>query len=70
MNGEIMDVVTFMMSQLCDLKVDKNLNLAYAPYIMILIKEKTRFQGRREVVHTSFRPFKNDTTFLYRPLTP
>lgn len=50
--------------------MDKNLNLAYAPYIMALIKEKTMFQGRCEVILTSFRPFKNDTTFLHRPLTP
>jgi hypothetical protein len=35
-----------MMRQLNDLKMDKNQNLAYAPYIMALIKAKTRFEGR------------------------
>jgi hypothetical protein len=49
--------------------MDKNQNLDYAPYIMALIKAKTRFEGRCEVVHTIFRPYKNDTTFLHRPLT-
>jgi hypothetical protein len=38
MNGEVMNVVLFMMRQLNDLKKDKNQNLAYAPYIMALIK--------------------------------
>jgi hypothetical protein len=33
-----MDVITFMMTHLCDLKVNKNLNIIYAPYIMALIK--------------------------------
>jgi GTP-dependent phosphoenolpyruvate carboxykinase len=46
MNGEVMNVVLFMMRQLNDLKMDKNQNLAYAPYIMALIKAKTRFEGR------------------------
>eukprot|EP00267_Zea_mays_P055875 XP_023155911.1 uncharacterized protein LOC111589316 [Zea mays] len=34
MNGEVMNIVLFMMRQLNDLKMDKNQNLAYAPYIM------------------------------------
>jgi hypothetical protein len=50
--------------------MDKNQNLAYAPYIMALIKAKTRFEGRRETTHTPFRPFKNEIGFLTRPLTP
>jgi hypothetical protein len=70
MNGEVMNVVLFMMRQLNDLKMDKNQNLAYAPYIMALIKAKTRFEGRCEIAHTPFRPFKNDIGFLTRPLTP
>jgi hypothetical protein len=44
MKGEVMNVVLFMMRQLNDLKMDKNQNLAYAPYIMALIKAKTRFE--------------------------
>jgi hypothetical protein len=70
MNGEVMNVVLFMMRQLNDLKMDKNQNLAYAPYIMALIKAKTRFEGHCEIVHTPFRPFKNEIGFLTRPLTP
>jgi hypothetical protein len=46
MKEEVMDVVLFMMRQLNDPKMDKNQNLAYAPYIMALIKAKTRFEGR------------------------
>lgn len=42
-HDEVMDVITFMMTHLCDLKVNKNLNIVYAPYIMALIKSKTRF---------------------------
>jgi hypothetical protein len=70
MNGEVMNVVLFMMRQLNDLKMDKNQNLAYAPYIMALIKAKTRFEGHCEIAHTPFRPFKNEIGFLTRPLTP
>jgi hypothetical protein len=70
MNGKVMNVVLFMMRQLNDLKMDKNQNLAYAPYIMALIKAKTRFEGRCEIAHTPFRPFKNEIGFLTRPLTP
>jgi len=65
-----MDVVTFMLAHLCDLKVDKTLNLAYAPYIMAFIKAKTRFTGRCEAHHTLFRPFKNDMAFHARDVTP
>jgi hypothetical protein len=70
MNGEVMNVVLFMMRQLNDLKMDKNQNLSYAPYIMALIKAKTRFEGHCEIAHTPFRPFKNEIGFLTRPLTP
>jgi hypothetical protein len=69
MKGEVMNVVPFMMRQLNDLKMDKNQNLAYSPYIMALIKAKTRFEGLCEITHTPFRPFKNDNGFLTRPLT-
>jgi hypothetical protein len=70
MNGEVMNVVLFMVRQLNDLKMDKNQNLAYAPYIMALIKAKTRFEGSCEIAHTPFRPLKNEIGFLTRPLTP
>jgi hypothetical protein len=70
MKGKVMDIVLFMMRQLNDLKMDKNQNLAYAPYIMALIKAKTGFEGRCETAHTPFRPFKNEIGFLTRPLTP
>jgi hypothetical protein len=69
MNGEVINIVLFMMRQLNDLKMDKNQNLAYAPYIMALIKAKTRFERPCEIVHTPFRPFKNEIGFLIRPLT-
>jgi hypothetical protein len=59
-----------MMRQLNDLKMDKNQNMTYVPYIMSLIHAKTRFEGRCEIAHTPFRPFKNETGFLTRPLTP
>jgi hypothetical protein len=68
--GEVMNVVLFMMRQLNDLKMDKNQNMAYAPYIMALIKAKTRFEGHYEIAHTPFRPFKNEIGFLTRHLTP
>jgi hypothetical protein len=70
MKGEVMNIVLFMTRQLNDLKMYKNQNLAYAPYIMALIKAKTRFEGRCETTHTLFRPFKNEIGFLTRPLTP
>jgi hypothetical protein len=44
MNGEVTNVVLFMMKQLNDLKMDKNQNLAYGPYIIALINSKTRFE--------------------------
>jgi hypothetical protein len=50
--------------------MDMNQNLAYAPYIMALIKAKTRFEGQCEIAHTPSRPFKNKIGFLTRPLTP
>jgi hypothetical protein len=70
MKGEVMNLVLFMLRQLNDLKMDKNQNLAYAPYIMALIKAKTRFEGRCEIAHTPFRLFKNEIGFLTRALTP
>jgi hypothetical protein len=40
MNGEVMNVVLFMMKQHNDLKMDKNQNIAYGPYIVALIMQK------------------------------
>jgi hypothetical protein len=58
MKVEVMDVDLFMMRQLNDLKMDKNQNLTYAPYVMALIKAKTRFEGQCKTAHTLFRPLK------------
>jgi hypothetical protein len=69
MNSEVMNVL-FIMRELNDLKMDKNQNLAYAPYIIYLINAKTRFESRCEIAHTHFRTFKNEIGFLTRPLTP
>jgi GTP-dependent phosphoenolpyruvate carboxykinase len=61
MKGEVMNVVLFMMRQLNDLKMDKNQNLAYAPYIIPLIKAKTRFEVRCEIAsHQASHPFPDD----------
>ena len=70
MKGEVVNVVLFMMRQLNDLKMDKNQNLAYAPYIMALINARTRFEGRCETAHTPFRSFKNEIAFITRPSLP
>jgi hypothetical protein len=59
-----MDIVLFMMRQLNDLKMDKNRNLAYAPYIMALIKAKTRFEGRCETAHIRSGISKMKMVFL------
>jgi hypothetical protein len=70
MNDNKIDVIAIIMDQLADVRVDLEMNLYFAPYIMSLIKAKTRLRGICEVKHTPFRPFKNNTTFLARPLTP
>jgi hypothetical protein len=36
----------------------------------LLSRNKTRFEGRCDAAQTPFRPFKNETTFLTRQLTP
>ena len=46
------------------------MNLYFTPYIMSIIKAKTNFRDPCECKHTLFRPFKNETAFLQRPLTP
>ena len=58
-----MNVVLFMVRQLNNLKMDKSQNLAYAPYIIALIKAKPRFEGRCEIAHTPFRLLKMRLVF-------
>jgi hypothetical protein len=70
MNGNRIDVIALIMDQLADLRLNMEMNLYFAPYIMSIIKEKTSFRGVCECKHTPFRPFKNDHAFLMRPLTP
>jgi hypothetical protein len=70
MNGNRIDVIALIMDQLADLRLNMEMNLYFAPYIMSIIKAKTSFRGICECKHTPFRPFKNDHAFLMRPLTP
>jgi hypothetical protein len=70
MNGNRINVIALIMDQLADLRLNMEMNLYFAPYIMSIIKAKTSFRGLCESRHIPFRPFKNDTAFLYRPLTP
>jgi hypothetical protein len=64
------DVVKFIMNQLVVLKHDMTTNLYFAPYIMSLILQKTRFKGECQVKHVDFRPYFNDPKFYERELTP
>ena len=70
MNGNRINVIALIMDQLADLRLNLEMNLYFAPYIMSIIKSKTSFRGICECKHIPFRPFKNDTSFLLRPLTP
>ena len=70
MNGNRINVIALIMDQLADLRLNLEMNLYFAPYIMSIIKAKTSFRGICECRHIPFRPFKNDTGFLLRPLTP
>ena len=70
MNGNRINMIALIMDQLADLRLNLEMNLYFAPYIMSIIKVKTSFRGICECKHTPFGPFKNDTTFLMRPLTP
>ena len=70
MNGNRINVIALIMDQLADLRLNLEMNLYFAPYIMSIIKAKTSFRGICECKHTPFRPFKNDTAFLLMPLTP
>ena len=70
MNENRINIIAFIMNQLADLRLNLEMNLYFAPYIMSIIKAKTSFRGICECKHTPFRSFKNDTAFLLRPLTP
>jgi hypothetical protein len=70
MHGNKVDIIVLIMDQLADLMVNLEMNLYFAPYIMSLIKAKTRFKGTCECKHNPFRPFENDIAFLQRPFTP
>jgi hypothetical protein len=69
MNGNRINIIALIMDQLADLRLNLEMNLYFAPYIMSIIKAKTNFRGICECKHTPFRPFKNDTAFLLRVLT-
>jgi len=70
MNGNRINIIALIMDQLADLRLNMEMNLYFAPYIMSIIKAKTSFRGICECRHIPFRPFKNDTGFLLRPLNP
>ncbi|XP_072150636.1 uncharacterized protein [Setaria viridis] len=70
MFGHKVNVVALMIDQMADKKVNIETNIQFAPYVMSLIHEKTRFRGACHSKHTIFRPFLNDTAFLGRDLTP
>src|SRR6185436_2132997 len=70
MNGNRINVIALIMGQLADLMLNMEMNLYFAPYIMSIIKVMSSFRGICESKHTPFRPFKNNNTFLLRPLTP
>ena len=70
MNGNRINVIALIMDQLADLRLNIEINLYFVRYIMSIFKVKSSFRGICESKHTHFRPFKNDNTFLLRPLTP
>ncbi|RLN33986.1 uncharacterized protein C2845_PM03G28630 [Panicum miliaceum] len=70
MHGQKVDIIAVIMDQLADLRLNLEMNIYFAPFIMSLIKAKTWFRGIYESMHSAFKPFKNDTGFLERPLTP
>ena len=70
MNGNRINGISLIMDQLADLRLNLEMNFYFAPYIMSIIKAKTSFRGICECMHIPFRPFKNDTGFLMRPLIP
>ena len=69
MNGNRINVISLIKDQLADLRLNMEMNLYFAPYIMSIIKVKSNFRGIGESKHTPFRSFKNDNAFLLRHLT-
>jgi ABC-type cobalt transport system substrate-binding protein len=69
MNNTRMDVVALIMSELQRKKTDFESNINYAPYIMSLILDKTKFKGPCDVKHTLYRLYKNAPELLNCPLT-
>jgi len=70
MNGDKINIIALIMDQMAELRLNLEMNVYFAPYIMSIIKVKTNFSGPCECKHTLFRPFKNETAFLQRSLTP
>lgn len=70
MDDEKVDVVNLIMHEIREKQTNFETNLYYAPYIMSLILDKTKFKGPCDVKHTSYKPFKNQPDFLNRELTP
>ena len=64
MNGNRINVIALIMDRLADLRLNLEMNLYFAPYIMSIIKAKTSFRGICECKHTPFRPFKMTLFFL------
>ncbi|CAL4890308.1 unnamed protein product [Urochloa decumbens] len=70
MSNHKFDVVNLIMWQILEKKTNIEFNLYFAPYIMALILTKTKFKGQCNERHLVYKPFRNDSTFLARPLTP
>jgi hypothetical protein len=70
MFGRKIDVVDLMMDQKAEKKVTLEHNIPFGPYVMALIKVKTRFRGACPIKMKSFHPFNNESGFLGRELTP
>jgi hypothetical protein len=70
MFGRKIDVVALMMDQMAEKKVILKQNIPFGPYVMTLIKVKTRFRGACPIKMKCFHPFNNEYGFLGRELTP
>ena len=55
MNGNRINVIALIMDQLEDLRLNMEMNLYFAPYIMSIIKVKTSFRGLCEKQAHSFQ---------------
>jgi len=52
MHGNKINVIALIMDQLADLRLNLEMNLYFAPYIMSIIKAKTNFRGVCECKHS------------------